>query len=146
MADGTRECPRCGGEIREAAAVCKFCGRVVGKLKRPKGITVLAILCGFGAAYTAFLTIFLGSRTEPPGPVLVVGGLFVVTLILCVRGVLKLQRRAAYILLGVNALLVALVVFPPNTSPSGLLCSFVSLAWLCSLSSYFYRKWDYFIR
>jgi len=42
-------CHSCSGEISEGAVVCRHCGAQLGVPKRPKGVTVIAVLTLIGA-------------------------------------------------------------------------------------------------
>jgi len=50
-------CPKCGKEIADGATVCKHCHAEIGTPKRPKGVTVIAVLTLLGSAFS-LLAIF----------------------------------------------------------------------------------------
>jgi predicted nucleic acid-binding Zn ribbon protein len=57
-------CPKCGKEIVEGATICKHCHEVLGKPKRPKGVTIIAILILLGSVIGFFSVISLTEMTS----------------------------------------------------------------------------------
>ena len=122
-------CPACATPLPPSAAFCPTCGGVVGDvdrsglLRRPFGVTALAILNGVGAGLTGFLAlaVMLGAAEEEPALAAVLGTVFGVVAILQVAatvGLWKLRPWGRVIQIGLSS--VGLLALPLGTLVSAL--------------------------
>lgn len=153
----------CGGEIAEGAVVCKHCGAQLGVPKRPKGVTVIAVLCFIGAGFSLLAlptidstnSVMLGLRV----PVIVVQlvGLIMVGLsVYCGVGFLKLKALARQIFLWtaiysiVQTVTSSPVILSSMNVPSeaivpGIVGMIFGLALYGYILYYLFRQKDYFV-
>lgn len=156
-------CQSCGGEIVVGAVVCRHCGVQLGIPQRPKGVTVIAVLCFIGAGFSLFSlaaldstnSVLLGIRV----PVIItqlVTLIAVGLLIYCGIGFLKLQELARQIYIWAAIYSIAqMVISPPviwssMNLPSeaiigGIVGMIIGLALYGYILYYIVRRKDYFV-
>jgi len=122
-------CPACATPLPPSAAFCPTCGGVVGVmdrsglLRRPVGVTALAILNGIAAGLTGLLAlaVMLGAAEEEPALAAVLGTVFGVIAILQVAatvGLWMLRPWGRVIQIGLSS--VGLLALPLGTLVSAL--------------------------
>lgn len=122
-------CTACATPLPPSAMFCPTCGGAVGDvdrsglLRRPIGVTALAILNGVGAGLTGFLAlaVMLGGAEEKPALAAVLGTVFGIVAILQVAatvGLWKLRPWGRVIQIGLSS--VGLLALPLGTLLSAL--------------------------
>jgi len=138
-------CRQCGQEIADDAAVCEHCGALVGAVRRPPGVTVIAILVLVGAglailavpALKAEFSALLGIRV-PVFLAQVVMLVFAGLSIYCGVGLLQLKRvaKTIYIWVAVYDIVDSLVCGSvltstiPDSLPSQMRPMFFTSVWV----------------